>query len=409
MTPPLPATRGGMSPPHPQTPVSVRDEVDLQAVELCSDTGVMDEDLAERLVPLIVAAGIADDLAGLWSARRGGQNLQEDYASAMFLELVDHLRKVDRRRIADGASFCGWMRRWGMSAFLKVEREVTNTTGRAAVPVDRCISLEALAEEKGTADVGGLKPVRRFAQPPANTDPDLVSPRRVRAALARKRGERRREAISEIVRDALEITPLIRPQDPIETQLVRSLIEAEPHLARLSLDSFCALVDGDRRLVGDDLVPEAMIPMWDSTTSEDRQRLAAMPDRILALLVEDAVRLAPRPRPDVRDAVRRALGVVAQRAPTRLLDELMGSFWDESTEAVSDYRTGITEVERNRIRRQAALNARDFPDLAREVARVPQTHVGRDVEEVRTFLCQAWAMAEAAAPPEGPRRASTKT
>ena len=100
-----------MGSPFPQAPASVRAGVDARAAEICSDAGVSTEDLAERLVPLIVAARIADDLAGLWSARRGGQNLQEDYASVMFLELVDHVRKIDRRRIADGASFCGWMRR----------------------------------------------------------------------------------------------------------------------------------------------------------------------------------------------------------------------------------------------------------------------------------------------------------
>ena len=162
-----------MGSPFPQAPASVRAGVDAQAAEICSDAGVSTEDLAERLVPLIVAARIADDLAGLWSARRGGQNLQEDYASVMFLELVDHVRKIDRRRIADGASFCGWMRRWGMAVFLKVEREVTNTTRPTAVPVGSRVSLEALAETAGIGDPGALVAVRRSAPPPPNNDPDL--------------------------------------------------------------------------------------------------------------------------------------------------------------------------------------------------------------------------------------------
>lgn len=386
-----------MGSPFPQAPASVRAGVDARAAEICSDTGVLDEDLAERLVPLIVAARIADDLAGLWSARRGGQNLQEDYASAMFLELVDHVRKIDRRRIADGASFCGWMRRWGMAVFLKVEREVTNTTRPTAVPVGRRVSLEALAETAGIGDPGALVAVRRSAPPPPNNDPDLVDPRQVRAALARRRGASRQEAVSRVVRDALGITPLIRPQDPVDTQTVRSLIADEPRLARLSLDVFCALVDGDRAPSGRDLVPEAMICMWDSTTAEDRQRLDFTPDRLLALLVEDAVRLAPRPRQRVRRAVRKALNVVAQQAPARLLDELAAAFWDESTEAVSDHRTNIAAARRDEIRREAATRARRFPGLVRELARIPEARAGRDVEEVRTFLCQAWAMAEAAA------------
>jgi len=53
---------------------------------------------------------------------------------------------------------------------------------------------------------------------------------------------------------------------------------------------------------------------------------------------------------------------------------------------------------------RAALKARRFPDLARALARIPQAHAGRDVAEVRTFLCQAWAMAEATLPPLKRRR-----
>ena len=389
-----------MGSPSPQAPASVRAGVDAQAAEVCSDTGVLDEDLAERLVPLIIAARIADDLAGLWSARRGGRGLQEDYASAMFLELVDHVREIDRRRIADGASFCGWMRSWGMAVSLKVEREVTNTTRPTAVPVGSRVSLEALAETAGIGDPGALMAARRSAPPSPNNDPDLVDPQQVRAALARRRGASRQEAVSRVVRDALGITPLIRPQDPVDTQTVRSLIADEPRLACLSLDVFCALVDGDRAPSGRDLVPEAMICMWDSTTAEDRQRLDFMPDRILALLVEDAVRLAPRPRQRVRRAVRRALGIVARQAPARLLDELAAAFWDESTEPVSDHRTNIAAARREAIRREAALNARRLPGLVRELTRIPGERAGRDAEEVRTFLCQAWAVAEAAAPRE---------
>ena len=387
-----------------QAPASVRDSVDAQATCLCSDAAVSDAELPGLLVPLITAAGLADDLAGVWSARYQHPYLREDYASEMLLELIGHVHRVDRGRIADGASFCGWLRGWGLSALLKVGRKTTNTTRRGAVPVGCCVSLEALAEAAGATDVGALDLVRRHVPPPPNTDPDLVDPGDVRAALARRRGASRQEAVCRIVRDALEVTPLLRPRDPVETQLVRSLVADEPRLARLSLDAFCALVDGDRLPVGRDLVPEAMIAMWDPTTVLDRQRLDVLPDRVLALLVEDAVRLAPRPRPRVRRAVREALEVAAPQAPARLLDDLAGAFWDESTEAVSDHRTDVTGAQRERIRHQAALNARRFPGLAQELVGVPRAHAGRDVEEVRTFLHQAWACAVAALPPVPRRR-----
>ena len=62
----------------------------------------------------------------------------------------------------------------------------------------------------------------------------------------------------------------------------------------------------------------------------------------------------------MRRAVRKALDVVAQQAPARLLDELAAAFWDESTEAVSDHRTNIVAARRDEIRREAATRAHRF-------------------------------------------------
>ncbi|WP_125898922.1 hypothetical protein [Actinomyces gaoshouyii] len=310
----------------------------------------------------------------------------------MFLHLAGHLDTVDRRRIADGASFCGWLRSWGRTVAHQVEREITATTSRSVIPADKLVSLDALTDPTNGIPMDRLPYI---TPPEANCDPDLVDPAAVRASLARRRGAGRMEVIARVVHDALgTVPPLLRPEDPAETQMVRRLIMQCPRLARISLDEFCDRVDNDGP-GGPHVAPEAMVAMWDATTVTDRQRLAAMPDRLLALLVEDVVRLAPRPRAAVRHAVRRALASAARQAPARLLDELADVFWDEATEPVSDHRTDITDAERQRVREEADRNARRLPALVAELVLVPGQTVGGSVGEVRAFLRQAWAAREA--------------
>lgn len=399
MTPPvsplMPSTTRGVNSP------SSHAKVDLQAIEVCSDSEVSDAELTDQLMPLVAASGVADTLALRWWYRHRSKGAErEDLASGMFLELIDHLRAVDRKRIANGASFCGWLYRWGASASHKVERQVTSTISRSAIPIRRLVSLEALADQ-ARGDAWNLAMVRRLAPPRSNAAPDLVDPDDVRASLARRRGAGRQEVVSRVVHDALgDIPVLLRPEDPAETQLVRRLIVRCPRLARMSLDAFCTRVDDGE--LDDRLAPEAMIAMWDATTTVERQRLAAMPDRLLALLVEDAVRLKPRPKAAVRQAVRKALTSVAKQAPACLLDDLVQAFWDEVTEAVSDHRTDITAVERKRMHDQAELNARRLPALVAALVRVPDQEAGRDVEEVRSFLHWAWAAREAASSRRNP-------
>lgn len=401
---PLPPTTVGMSPSSSSTtttsttgrpPRSVRNKIDREATAICTDREVPDSELADQLTPLIVASGVTDVLTDRWLYAHPWTSAErEDFTSAMFLKLAVHLRRrIDRQRIAGGASFCGWMYKFGVSISTDVDREVTSTLSRSAVPVRNLVSLDALTDQVG--DIGSIERVRRLRLQPSNTDPDLADPKAVRASLARRRGARRKEALSRVMRDALGNVPLLRPEDPVESQLVRRLVAQCPRLARLSLDTFCARVD-DGEPSDYRLAPEAMVAMWDATTIVDRQRLSAMPDRLLALLVEDVVRLAPRPRPRIRKAVREALDTTARQAPDWLLDDLVQAFWDEAVEPVSSHQTNITAAERQRLRHQAALNARRLPGLVAKLLQVPEQHAGRDLAEVRTFLCQTWAMAEAA-------------
>ena len=372
----VPRTTGRVSHPRsfPGTPVSVQDKADLQATETCADPGVPDICLTDRLTPLLIASGLTDALAAWWLRTHPSSRAErEDFASTMFLHLAGHLDTVDRQRIADGASFCGWLRSWGRTVAHQVEREVTATTSRSVIPADKLVSLDALTDPTSGIPVDRL---RNIAPPEANCDPDLVDSAAVRASLARRRGAGRMEVVCRVVRDALgQVPPLLRPEDPADTQMVRRLIVRCPRLARMSLDEFCDRVDDDGPR-GPRVAPEAMVAMWDATTATDRQRLAAMPDHLLALLVEDAVRLAPRPRPAVRRTVRRALASAAQQAPGHLLDELAEAFWDEATEPVSDHRTDIAADERQRVREAADRNARRLPGLVAELVRVPGQGVG---------------------------------
>ena len=365
-------------------PARLSAEVDLQAAEICADRGIPEDQLSQRLVPLITAARLPEWLADWWLRHHrliGAE--RDDYTSGMFIELYQHLGRIDRERIAAGASFCGWLRSWGRTAARKVAREVTASTSRAAIPAGRLI----------TVGVGELERLACPAPPEAGGE-DLVDPATVRASLARRRGAGRQEAVSRIVHDALrDVPPLLRPQDPADAQLVRRLIVQCPRLARISLDAFCARVD-DLEPPGTQIAPEAMVAMWDATIEEQRQRLTAMPDQLLALLVQDAVRLAPRPRAAVLTTVRAALGPAAPQAPARLLDDLAQAFWDEATEAVSEHRSDITAAQRQQMREQAEVSARRLPDLVGALVQVRGQRVGRDVEEVLVFLRQAWATGE---------------
>ena len=259
------------------------------------------------------------------------------------------------------------------------------------------MSLESIAESAGITDLGDLEAVRRQEPPQASVDPDLADPAVVRKALARRRGAGRQAVVAQILKDALDLPALIRPEDPVETQQVRRAVADDPRLGRRSLDAARALIDGEGKgaaATGED-VPDAMVAMWDSTTAVERERLSELPDQILALHVADAVRLAPRPVKRVRAAVRKALSRAADTASTQLLDDLLEAFWDESTEAVSAHHTGISAEQRVQVNEAAARSARRLPVLAWRVARTPGCYVGRDAQEVRAFLTQAWAMAEA--------------
>ncbi|MBW3068961.1 hypothetical protein GZ998_05465 [Actinomyces sp. 594] len=365
---------------------TLRLRIDSDAQDLAADPTLTEREFVEYLMPLLAASGVPRRLAGRYMASgdmRSRTDVEiEDLIGGFELLLVERLRQgPDRERIAAGASLCGWLTEYGWQSRAAVVRRVMPDRRVIVSLDDPDTPTEGL---RFAADPESGPEARVTAGGVSDADAQQVT-----AAIARRSGVRRILAAATQVAEIYQLPALVAPEDPVEAEHLRQALAGEPRLARRSLEAATSVLDDRPWQDSYGSVPEAALALWDDTTRADRERMAEMPDRLLALHAQAAVTLRPRPNGRVRRRVRRAVTALIPAARPSLVADLTDSYWDLVTDPVpQDQR--VDEATATAMRETAAVHARRFAPLAVEAARAARGDLGDDARSVRRFLTHTW-------------------
>lgn len=384
--------------------VQTRADIDQQAHEIARQA--VDGELEGRtaramLAELVHRSGVAVEV----SMYEYTLNVQarSDVAESVAAKLAEWVLDEDDpffslEHVATG-SLCGWARQCGLQIVRRHDAVRPRRLAREVSLVDPVPPMVLEAHRNGPYRSYHLS--QAFAGASSEelflTEAGRDMAQREERVLAEIRGARlesRPRVIASTLRRELGLPALCVPRDDTDREFVRSRCEADPLLAARSWRTMLDILEDPQ--LGRSATDERLLSLWDDYSVEDLLKLEKYPPSAIQMIVVGS--LAPAPKMS-RGALRTMTRLVkAKRNPcTRpwqeLVTALVASYVAQHTRAISEFDDTSDEISKAAMRRAAALDAAQWPDVLERAMAFPGAPLGTDPEDVEAELAEAMAAA----------------
>lgn len=334
------------------------DRIDEQILLIAESilAGTQDETEGRwKIAGLLTLADIPSNIVNRGSHSSMAPQLKEDVAEKLRQLIEKKVRQTEpayldlTRMVRERSSACGWARSLARTAAGSAVRDVVAPQRHSTIvnpQADREESLggDTLAFHQASVEFD----VEALDTPDIDEEVAVAAERQFTEDARGTRDTGRLRIAAKALLETFQLPNAIRPEDHIDREFLRQIIDSDVNAARESARSLHALIV-DVQTARQASTDERLLAMWDDYTIAQLEMIVDKPARFAQTIAQAALSLEPKPS---RNAVGAATAAIRRLVPNtpqwgQLSRDLVASYMASETEPLSafDVKKSLSDEE----------------------------------------------------------------